>query len=192
MLFRSPASNRYRRLMDTDAGMPSIIRPPAAEDVDRTRALMDAAFVLLDAGYPEMAAEIRGIVRTIVLATGPEDPKAPRFDGISCFMMWGAVVLNVTAYKTALDMAQALAHESGHNLLFGLCTHGPLHENDDVERYASPLRFDARPMDGIIHATYVTARMHLAVQRLIESGVLNREQLAEARKANAEIGRAHV
>ena len=55
-----PASNRYRRLMDTDAGMPSIIRPPAAEDVDRTRALMDAAFVLLDAGYPEMAAEIRG------------------------------------------------------------------------------------------------------------------------------------
>ena len=70
--------------------------------------------------------------------------------------------------------------------IFGLCTHGPLHENDDVERYASPLRFDARPMDGIIHATYVTARMHLAVQRLIESGVLNREQLAEARKANAD------
>ena len=101
-------------------------------------------------------------------------------------MLWGAVVLNVAAYKTTLDMVQALAHESGHNLLFGLCAHGPLHENGDTERYASPLRTDPWPMDGIVHATYVTARMHQSVQRLADAGVLDAAQMAEARGANRD------
>ena len=81
-------------------------------------------------------------------------------------------------------MVQALAHESGHNLLFGLCADGPLHENGDDERYSSPLRIDPRPMDGIIHAAYVTARMHQAVQRLLAAGVLDEAQAEEARTAN--------
>ena len=37
-------------------------------------------------------------------------------------------------------------------------------------------------MDGIVHATYVTARMHRAVARLLDAGVLNRAE-AEARLA---------
>lgn len=179
------ASNRYWRLVDTDVTMPVVIRPPQAADTARVRALIGEAFALLDAGHPALAAEIRHIVREIVLAAGPEDPKAPQFDGVSSFMLWGAVVLNVTSYKTALDLVQALAHESGHNLLFGLCAHGPLQENPETERFASPLRTDPRPMDGIVHATYVTARMHQALQRLIEAKILDAAQSDEARAANA-------
>jgi HEXXH motif-containing protein len=81
-------------------------------------------------------------------------------------------------------MVQTLAHESGHNLLFGLCADGPLHENDEKQRYSSPLRVDPRPMDGIIHATYVTARMHQSVQRLLDKGTLDDAQAEEARAAN--------
>jgi HEXXH motif-containing protein len=180
------ASNRYWRLVDTDVSMPIAIRPPSAEDAARVRGLIEEAFALLDAGHRALAGEIRELVREIVLATGPEDPKAPQFDGVSSFMLWGGVVLNVTSYKTVLELVQALAHESGHNLLFGLCAYGPLQENPETERYASPLRTDARPMDGITHATYVAARMHQAVQRLIDSGILNGSQLVEARKAIAD------
>ena len=89
-------------------------------------------------------------------------------------------------------MVQALAHESGHNLLFGLCADGPLVENDDEERYASPLRPDPRPMDGLVHATYVSARMHQAMVRLRRSGALSRDQEAAADAAAADNRRAFL
>ncbi len=181
---RDIAADRYRRLVDTDIDMPLTIVPPPAEDAARMRSLLAGAFALIDAGNPALADEIRIIVREIVLASCAEDARSGQFEGASSFMLWGAVVLNVSAYATVLDMVQALAHESGHNLLFGLCAHGPLHENDDAARYSSPLRSDPRPMDGIVHATYVTARMHQSVQRLTDAGVLDAARRDEGRRAN--------
>jgi HEXXH motif-containing protein len=191
---RDPAtdamSDRYARLVDTDPGMPFRIYPPPAAVAEAARVQIAAAFQLMDAGHPELAAEIRALLREIVLAVGPEDPRAVDFDGASSFMLWGGIVLNARSYPTTLDMVQALAHESGHNLLFGLCTDGPLVENDDRELYASPLRQDPRPMDGLVHATYVSARMHQAVTQLIRSGVLDRDQAAAAETAAANNQRA--
>jgi hypothetical protein len=172
------ATNRYRRFADTDVNMPISIGPPKPEDAALDRALISEALATLDAWNCSLADEIRILLREIVLATGP-------FAGVSSFMLWGATVLSVRSHKTVLDMIQALAHESGHNLLFGLCADGPMHENDDQSRYSSPLRSDPRPMDGIIHATYVTARMHQAVQRLADASVLNAAQMDEARATNA-------
>jgi HEXXH motif-containing protein len=179
------SANRYCRLSDTDADIALTIRAPAAEEASRVQDLIDRAFILMRASNPALAGEVREIVREIVLAIGPDDPKAVQFDGISSFMLWGAVILNVQGAKSVLDMVQTLAHESGHNLLFALCAYGPLHDNDDSERYASPLRTDIRPMDGIVHATYVTARMHQAVQRLLDAGALTEDQAVEAGKALA-------
>ena len=62
---------------------------------------------------------------------------------------------------------QRIAHEATHNLLFGLCADGPLADNDDGERHASPLRPDARPIDGVLHATCVSARVHRMLSRLL-------------------------
>lgn len=185
---KDPASdreaNRYLRLVDTDVDVPFSMAPPRPALAARGRRLIDQAFRLLERGNRPLADEVRGIVGEIVLASDAEDPDAIEFEGVSSFMLWGAVVLNVDGYKSTLDMVQALAHESGHNLLFGLCAHGPLHENGDIERYSSPLRSDPRPMDGIVHATYVTARMHQAVQRLADAGVLDEAQIVEARDAS--------
>jgi hypothetical protein len=86
---------------------------------------------------------------------------------------------------TALEMAEALVHESGHSLLFGLCADGPLVSGEDPARYASPLRSDLRPMDGIVHATFVSARMHRAVATLMEADALSHELLADASGALA-------
>jgi hypothetical protein len=177
-------ANRYHRFANSDPDMPLIIEPPPAEVARKVRRLLDEAFTLVDAGHPDLGQEIRVLIRELVLALGSDNEMGLQFDGISAFMLWGGVILNVSGYKSVLDTVQALAHESGHNLLFGLCVNGPLHDNDDEERYPSPLRRDLRPMDGIVHATYVSARMHQAVQRLLDAGVLNAAQRDEALRAN--------
>jgi HEXXH motif-containing protein len=155
---------------------------PAPAQLAECLKRIDAAFALLDAGFPAMADEIRTLLREIVIAAGPEDPLAPTFDGASTYMLWGAILLNARGQSNVLDTAQALAHESGHNILFGLCSDGPLVDNPDDDLFSSPLRTDARPMDGVVHATYVVARMHQVMSRLLASGVLDSAQAESARK----------
>lgn len=175
-----PVAARIQRLVDTDPEAPLRLAPPDPERAQAFRARVESALRLLDAGCPALAAEIRALVREIVLAA-PEDPAATlQFDGASSFMLWGAVVLNAHMPGSVVEMAQTLAHESAHNLLFGLCAEGPLVENDDDERYSSPLRVDPRPMDGIVHATFVTARMHYALGALAGSGTLEATDRAYA------------
>ncbi len=175
---RSPGeAARFRRLLIPDAKMAAQPGPPLLAE---TRTRIDAAFALLDAGFPEMSAEIRELLREVVIAEGPQGPKAPTFDGASSYMLWGATLLNARGQQTILDTAQALAHESGHNLLFGFCVSGPLVENADDELFSSPLRKDARPMDGVFHATYVVARMHQTVSRLLQASVIGEDAMAGA------------
>jgi HEXXH motif-containing protein len=51
-------------------------------------------------------------------------------------------------------------------VLFAETLDGPLVQNDPNERYKSPLRMNPRPMDGIYHATFVSARMYQAIHEL--------------------------
>jgi HEXXH motif-containing protein len=48
-------------------------------------------------------------------------------------------------------------HEAAHVQLNSLCSHEPLCFNAADEVFTSPLRTDARPMEGVIHANYVCA-----------------------------------
>lgn len=183
---RERDADRYRRHVDTDPEQPLAILPPPPELAAAARGRIEAALARLDAGNAELADEIRALVREIVLAVGSSEPGAWTFDGASSFMLWGAIVLNAAGQASVLETAQALAHESAHNLLFGLCADGSLLRNDGSERFASPLRVDPRPLDGIFHATFVTARMHQAVARLQRSGVLDAGERAEAERAQAD------
>ncbi len=178
-------AERYRRLLLDD---PSLAGEPDPLLLANTKTRIESAFALLDEGFPEMAAEIRELLSDIVIAAGPLDPNAITFDGASSYMLWGATLLNARGQKGALDTAQALAHESGHNLLFGYCVSGPLVENADEELFPSPLRKDPRPMDGIVHATYVVARMHQTLERVLTARVLS---TGETRAALADLD-AHV
>lgn len=175
---RGCEAERYRRLLLPDM---DVAAAPDTALMDDYRKRLAEGFALLDTGFPDMGAEVRGLLREIVVAAGPEDPKALTFDGASSYMLWGTILLNARGQQTALDVAQALAHESGHNLLFGFCTSGPLVDNPDEELFKSPLRSDARPMDGVFHATYVIARMHQTLTRLLEASVLDPAQVEAAR-----------
>lgn len=172
----------YRRWADADPENPLPLNALTAEEFGRISGIAREAFALLDAGAPEAVGEIRSLLEEIVFAKGDADGKIA-FQGISSFCLWGAILMNAEGHKTALEFLQTLVHEGSHMHLFGVALDTPLVLNDDDERYKSPLRFDPRPMDGIYHAVYVSARMHYALIRLLASGVLSPTQADQARTA---------
>lgn len=146
---------------------------PIPPDVHREfAALLTEGLALLDAGLPALAGEIRAILSQILLAQAPEGARI-EFDGASHFQFWGLLFLNPRHHRTPLAVAEVLAHEAGHSLLFGLTVDETMVRNPDEDLFESPLRRDPRPMDGIYHATFVSARMAWAMEGLAASGLLS-------------------
>lgn len=178
---RSDVDARYVELMTEESDDLAFLPPSerAARDfADRFRDGM----ALMERTMPELAGEVRGIVREVVAVVGDPDSSV-RFDGGSHFQLWGALFLNAERHPGEQAIVEVVAHESAHSLLFGFSTDEPLVFNPDEERYESPLREDARPMDGLYHATFVLARMHWAMSRLAASGALPAEQREAAEEA---------
>jgi hypothetical protein len=160
---------RYARFLDTNPDLPFEINPPSPAMVESCTAQIESAFGLMEVCDADLGAELRALLREIVLAAGSQNPKAHNFDGASSMMLWGGIIINAQRDDGPRDMVQMLAHEAAHNLLFGLCMDTHLLENDPEERHASPLRADPRPLEGIYHATFVLARMHRALHHLLEA-----------------------
>ena len=169
----------YTASLDTDDKLSFGFFPPKPEESNRTKASVMRAITLMRQLVPDLAAEFEAIVIEVLLAAAASEPDAPRFDGASSYMLWGALALSVDDEKSDLEMIETLAHEAGHSILFGLTIEEPLVKNDDNDVFESPLRPDPRPMDGIYHATFVSARMHNAMQECKKSGLLKKEQLIE-------------
>ena len=145
-------------------------------DIETTLALMQRA-------DPAFHAEVRRLLRMVVLGA-PESPNLDHeFNGASTFFLWGATFLNADLRRTTIALVDLLVHESSHVLLFGVGTESTLTRNSYGERYSSPLRADPRPIDGIFHTCFVATRVHLALTRLLESG--SRPQNRSIRQCNA-------
>lgn len=121
------------------------------------------ALNILDWLDPSLAAELRGLISQVVAAS-PSEGRG--FGGASSFMLWGLVLLNVETHQNIPSIIEGLVHEAAHQLLFAYAIDEPLVMNSLAERYPSPLRPDARPMDGVFHATFVTARLHYVCQKM--------------------------
>lgn len=172
----------YKRWADADPESKLHLTSLTPEEFGRISMIAREAVALLDAGAPEISGEIRSLLEEVVFANGDAEEKVT-FHGISSFCLWGAIVMNAEGHKTALEVLQTLAHESSHMHLFGVALDSPLVLNSDDELHKSPLRVDPRPMDGVYHAVYVSARMHYAVTRILASGVLQPVQAEEAKLA---------
>lgn len=151
----------------------------------RFAARVNEGLALLQAGAPELHGEITGLLSEIMFAQAPAGA-VMEFDGASHYQFWGLLLLNPSHHPTPLAVAEVLAHEAGHSLLFGLTIEEPLVLNDDDELFASPLRPDPRPMDGIYHATFVSARMAWAMESLAGSGLLSPADQKHARDEAAK------
>lgn len=155
----------------------------------------------LDMCWPEMAAEVNVLVKQVLVATGAQSA-AEHFDGGSHYQLWGMLILNPAFHRTPLAIAEVLVHEASHLLLFGFTTDEPLVLNPETSLYPSPLRHDPRPMDGIYHAAYVSARMALTMHKVanspavsgairLEAARMRDEDIANFRKG-ADVVRAHA
>lgn len=173
-------SRRYLALLADEGNDDVPILAPTPEVAARFGERFDRGLELMRRAVPELAGEVEAIVHEVVPIAG--DPAADeQIDGGSHFQLWGALFLNAGFHPTDASMFEVIAHESAHSLLFALCRDEMLVDNDDEEVYPSPLRSDLRPMDGIYHATFVSARMHWAMSGLLASGLADpREQAAIA------------
>lgn len=169
----------YKEMLTGSTDVDIGILSPSDEVGERFFERFRRGMKLMDGALPELSGEVRAIIREVVCVVGDPD-REMQFDGGSHFQLWGALFLNADFHQTEQAIVEVVAHESAHSLLFGFCTEEPLVFNDDEDLFPSPLRRDLRPMDGIYHATFVSARMHWAMSRLVESGALTKEGEAEA------------
>ena len=176
---------RYAKVIAATVAGSIGLESPASARWLNFQAGLKTAFRWLDAAAPALAAEIRAVVVEIVGAARPDDPSARTFGGAASAMLWGGILINMDHYHSPLDLFEGLVHEAAHQLLFGLAQDEPLVSNAIEERFNSPLRSDPRPMDGIFHQMFVSARLVYAFERLEASGALSakdRSLLAERRK----------
>ncbi|HEX6118826.1 MAG TPA: HEXXH motif-containing putative peptide modification protein, partial [Dongiaceae bacterium] len=175
-------AERYLRYMSDGEAAPIEFIAPPAKLAAAFRSQFADAIRLIDKAAPALLGELRAIVSEIILVVAPPEAKI-QFDGGSAYRLWGALFTNADRCKTRIDVVEILAHEGGHSLVFGLCTEEAPVLNPEDELFPSPLRPEPRPMEGVYHATFVSARMHWAMSRLIESGLLTEEEYGLAAKA---------
>jgi hypothetical protein len=178
------AVERYSRMMDTDSITRYQYRTPPPDIVRHFSGQCENAIALMAGAIPELYREFKALVCEVILAAG-QSTDGSEFAGASSFLLWGALFINPEADQKPASLIETLAHEAAHSLLFGLMLEDSFVLNPDAERFQSPLRRDPRPMDGIYHATFVVARMHYAMQRLLISGLLDGTN-AESAKAALE------
>lgn len=167
-----PNHSIYLAAMDTDPNITFYMGAPTKELADEFIQRVQSGYRLMKKAMPELAHEFKVLVSDIVVVVG-DDNATYQFDGGSSYFLWGAMFLNANSHQNEIMMLEVLVHECAHILLYACASEEALVENPDEELYPSPLRHDPRPMDGIYHATFVSARMHWAMQKLIDSGYLS-------------------
>ena len=147
--------------------------------LDTARRLIALAYECLSQAVPEMHEETTAIVKEIVVSR-QEDTRLHEFAGATSFALWGAILVNCEAHAGWPQYFKTIVHEAAHNLLFALARSEPLVSDDPHELRHSPLRRQDRPMDGIYHAAFVSARESLALDRLLswqeQAGELSEEE----------------
>ncbi|MCG8692628.1 MAG: HEXXH motif-containing putative peptide modification protein, partial [Minwuiales bacterium] len=82
-------------------------------------------------------------------------------------------------------IADALDHRT-HTALFALAPNAGVVTNDPAELHDSPLRKEKRPLEGILHATVVVARLTHLAGLALRSGRLDDADAEEARELLTE------
>jgi HEXXH motif-containing protein len=145
------------RWWDTEPQNALCLEPVDENALAQAQVLVRQALTQLALCAPEMHAEVCTIVTDIVMArTGAA--RRMEFGGISSFAAWGAICLNQSVHSHWTAYFKQLVHETAHLLLFAMAREQPLVLNDINERHRSALRDDDRPVDGIFHAAFVSAR----------------------------------
>lgn len=173
---------RLNRWWDIEPANPMGLSGVPEEEFHEARQRAVRALDVLERAAPELFEEIAAIVNEIVLVS-PDGSQSFDFLGGSSFALWGAIFINVDLNSNWPFHCKTIVHEAGHNLLFAVAREEPLVLNDPSASFASPVREDPRPIDGIFHAAFVTARESLAIDRILswhdETGSLSQDEVEQ-------------
>lgn len=156
----------YVDIIDPDPKGQPLLAAPTREVWSGFPERIAEALKIIQLADGKLASEVRGLVIEVVAAANHAGPSARPLGSASSFMLWGALIINSNRYRKSAELVEALIHECAHQLLFAHSIDEPLVTNSYEERYNSPLRSDPRPMDGVVHATFVTARLHYAFAKI--------------------------
>jgi HEXXH motif-containing protein len=141
---------------------------PTPELVAGIRPPIDQALGLIRRNDPAMDEEFRALIKDLLLVSqAPEHLFTTA--AVSCFQNWGGLLFNPAVQRDVLDIVELIAHECTHLLLFALALDEPLLTNPPGQMYFSPLRGTPRTMDGVYHATIVSARVARALLHQAQS-----------------------
>ena len=181
---------RFPEILFTKDYGPQPLVEIGAPEFEKVRDHLESGLDLVSRIDPKLRHEIQSLwVRIFVGGSNP-NAECRSFGGVTSFFLWGATFLNAHYYNTSEKAVEFLVHEATHSLLFALSSESPLVLNKLDERYRSPLRKDLRPMDGIFHATLVSARIACFMDAWLESGegkdttLLKRRREASVRAFN--------
>ena len=163
----------YRRSLDIETDSPFDFSSPCETSVQRCNELIVNALEVIKHAAPKLHAEISALITQIILSGSKPLNGADSYDGASSVYLWGAICINADSHHSLLHMIETLIHETAHSLLFGLSVDEPLVQNPPQLRYPSPLRKEPRPMDGVYHVTFVSARVHYGLSCVRNSELLD-------------------
>lgn len=142
------------------------------EPAPRVTALLDDAAELVQTHWPECYDEMGCLIRALVLVDG---------DGLSNSstpMAFGAIFLGCDRPLSLLGVVDSLVHETAHHSLLVKGSFVKYAENTK-QKLPSPLRTDPRPVNGILHATFVLVRTVEMLRRLDRSRAIPEGAVAE-------------
>jgi len=165
--YAEPDSRRIETFMGApETGAAGVTQPDQAQ-ADRFATKLREAITWIEHHLPELHDEMNALLGELILV-GPAEGSL-EFEGGTCFRLWGAVALNAERKASVADLIVTLAHEEGHAALFGACKNEMLVENPDSELFWSPIRRTKRPLEGIFHASFVSARMIWVLRHMLAS-----------------------
>lgn len=141
---------------------------PGPDRIQQWRHQIQSIRALLADVDPSLHQLMQQLQNLIVLVLpGPRArERGKSFGGATTFFFRGGTLINCAASLDAAELLERLVHEYAHAELFVLGQDQRLCRNDDRERHAVLIRPDPRPMHGIIHSLYVTARCADLIRRL--------------------------
>jgi len=166
--FDAAASERIVRWLDLEPDNAMALVGLSAAELHEARSDVERALAALAAWAPGFHGEFVAVVRRLIVVK-PSGSQRMTFRAASSFALWGALAGNQQSHPRWWDWVPTLVHEVAHSILFARARHAPLVENDPAERCTSPLRDDPRPIDGIYHAAFVSAREAVALGECLQA-----------------------
>jgi hypothetical protein len=126
---------------------------PSNHDYTYTKESIQQCLNILKENIKGLWEEVSTLIKEIVILD------SNRIIAGSSFKTLGLIYVKANPSLTMIDFLDLIVHEAAHQYIFHLSAIDPLCLNHPSELFKSPLRKDPRPLVGIYHATFVTARL---------------------------------